>query len=240
MKYGKTNINGDAGEYFLAYKFTKILGWPCRLYGQDLGVDAEIEVLDDDSISNGDIIKIQIKAVDSIKSTSSVSVYVDDRHIEYWKKFCLPVIVCCIDLSTEKIYWKQVTATEAYDTQGESKKVSFCLEHNIFDDSSKEAFRKLVSPEKANSIEGLFVKAKELTLQLPQNTSNFYDHETINQVEDVCNNITTIVSEIDEILRSFPWKISAFALRELNWMRDMVRVTKIDISRSICDLANGG
>lgn len=45
-KYTAKNISGDAGAYLIAYTATHRLGWPCRILGIDIGVDAELEVLD--------------------------------------------------------------------------------------------------------------------------------------------------------------------------------------------------
>jgi mRNA-degrading endonuclease HigB of HigAB toxin-antitoxin module len=241
LKYGKTLVNGDAGEYFLAYKFTHILGWPCRLYGQDLGVDAELEILDDDGNSTGDIIKIQVKTVDSIKeNVSSASIYVDDRHIEYWKKFCLPVIVCCVDLSSQKIYWKQVTTTEAYSTSGNSKKVTFCLTHDEFSSATKQIFKKLVSPNETENIKSLFSDIQKYASKLPNQNKNYYDFAQMNDHEIICNEIDQKLKLLDAILISFPWKISTFTQRELNRIRSQVRGTRIDIGQSTTDLINGG
>ncbi|MGQ5675295.1 DUF4365 domain-containing protein, partial [Lacticaseibacillus paracasei] len=71
MEYPKKSVNGDAGEYLVAYTITKLFGWPCRLFGVDIGVDAELEILDDEARSTGDVIKIQVKAFDRISSSES-------------------------------------------------------------------------------------------------------------------------------------------------------------------------
>lgn len=240
MQYSKTQISGDAGEYLLAYKFTHLLGWPCRLYGQDLGVDAEIEILDDAGTSTGDIIKIQIKAVESIASKDSTAIYVDERHIDYWKKFCLPVIVCCVDLSTQKIYWKQVTATEAYTTSGSSRKVSFCLVHDEFGSATKEGLRRLVSPNETLNIQTLFAEARSLVAKLPEENASYSDFPPLEADRATCDVVSEKLELLDGILTSFPWKISAFTLRELNWIRERVRVTKVGINCSYTSLVNGG
>jgi hypothetical protein len=60
----------------------------------------------------GDIIKIHIKTFEALKGARA-SVYVNDRHIGYWKRFCVPVILCCVDLSRKQVYWKQITVTES-------------------------------------------------------------------------------------------------------------------------------
>jgi hypothetical protein len=62
-KYTSKNISGDAGEYLAAYMVTHKLGWPFRLLGVDIGVDGEMEVLNENGESNGDVIKVQVKAL---------------------------------------------------------------------------------------------------------------------------------------------------------------------------------
>ena len=240
MEYTKRNVNGDAGEYLVAYKFTKMFGWPCRLYGIDLGVDAETEVIDDQGHSTGDIIKIQIKSFDSISSTDAAAVYPDDRHIDYWKRFCLPVIICCVDLSTEKVYWKQVTSTEAYESSGISKKISFNLKNDVLDQNSKYSLQKLVMPEASKRIDELFVQLDKISVGLPQTTSGYIDFQSIYKTEDLCNDVTLIINEIDELITNFPWRVSSLALRKLNNIKGCVRMTKNDCNISHNDLTNGG
>ena len=161
-EYQKRSINGDSGEYFVAYQITKLFGWPCRLYGVDLGVDAEMEITDNDGISTGDIIKIQIKSCGFIDEAINKSVHVDERHILYWKRFCLPIIICCVDLSGEKIYWKPITATETYKTNGESNKVSFCLENDVLKRESKEKLMELAIPQESKKLDKLFSKLERV------------------------------------------------------------------------------
>ena len=66
MKYIKKSLVGDMGEHFFIYKIMEMFRWPCRLYGIDLGIDAEIEILDNENRTTGRIIKVQIKrAIDN-------------------------------------------------------------------------------------------------------------------------------------------------------------------------------
>lgn len=239
MEYAKKSINGDAGEYLVAHKITRLLEWPCRLYGVDLGVDAETEVMDETGHSTGDIIKIQIKSFESITSTDAAAVYVDDRHIEYWKRFCLPVILCCVDLSKEKIYWKQITATEAYTSGGVSKKVSFCLTHDVLDTNSKAVLRQLVTPEKSKRIDELFYQLDKISAGLPETTTGYIDLESIYKTEDLCAEIIKIINEIDELITHFPWRVSSLALRKLNNIRSLVRITKNDCGYHHNNLVEG-
>ena len=171
IEYQKRSANGDAGEYFAVHKITKVLGWPCRLYGVDLGVDAELEILDADGISHGDIIKVQIKAIepDAGKENAPVlSVYVDERHIAYWQQFCLPVIVCCVDLSAEQVYWKQITATEAFRSRGDSRKVSFDRQLDLVSSAMKPDLERLVHPAESKEIQSLFQELHRRYKALPK------------------------------------------------------------------------
>lgn len=240
MEYPKKSINGDAGEYFVAYQITRQLGWPCRLYGVDLGVDAEIEIIDDSGRSTGDVIKVQIKSFDSIKKSQAKAVYVSDRHIDYWKRFCLPVIICCVDLSKEKIYWKQLTATEAYASNGAAMKIDFCLKHDLFDSSSKDKLNKLVAPDQSKRIDELFRDLDQLATNLPASTTGYADFTSISKTEDLCTEVTKIVTEIDELITHFPWRISTIALRKLNYIKEHIRATQINCYYYHNVLAEGG
>lgn len=239
MEYPKRSINGDAGEYLVAYRITKLFGWPCRLYGVDLGVDAEIEIIDDASSSTGDIIKVQIKSFDSISSSDAKSVYVSDRHINYWKRFCLPVIVCCVDLKSEKIYWKQVTATEAYASSGESKKVSFNLTQDELEISVKDKLNRLVAPDNSKRIASLFDELDTIRKELPTPGTQYSDHESINKAERLCDELTKKVKEIEGLIIHFPWRISTLDLRKLDSIKKRVNRIENNISYSHNSDLNG-
>ena len=59
MKYSKTNIIGDAGEHLLVARIIKLFGYPCRLNSIDIGIDAEIELIDTNYKSTGKFINRQ-------------------------------------------------------------------------------------------------------------------------------------------------------------------------------------
>jgi hypothetical protein len=116
------------GEHFFAYKIMNLFGWPCRLFGIDLGIDAEIEILDEDNRSTGKIIKVQIKSTNCTNEAGNLYLYVDKRHLKYWNKFTMPLIICLIDLNHNVIYWKQITKTMSAKSQHKKVKISF--KHN--------------------------------------------------------------------------------------------------------------
>jgi hypothetical protein len=47
VEYPKRSRNGDAGELLVAFTTNRVFGWPCRLLDIDIGVDAELEIMED-------------------------------------------------------------------------------------------------------------------------------------------------------------------------------------------------
>lgn len=240
MEYPKKSVNGDAGEYLVAYTITKLFGWPCRLFGVDIGVDAELEILDDEARSTGDVIKIQIKAFDKISSAESKDIYVDDRHINYWKRFCLPVIICCVDLATQKIYWKQILATEAYQSGGESRKISIDLAKDNLSSVSKEALRSLATPEASKQIEPLFQRLRDLYKTLDdQGRPISLDGEQLQSIEQGCEAVDAVIAQIENLILHFPWRVGAVDLQALSVIKRKVQITRNDANHSFSVGING-
>lgn len=240
MEYPKKSVNGDAGEYLVAYTITKLFGWPCRLFGVDIGVDAELEILDDEARSTGDVIKIQVKAFDRISSTESKGIYVDDRHINYWKRFCLPVIVCCVDLATEKIYWKQILATEAYQSGGASKKISIDLTTDELVGASKDALQSLATPEASKQIEQLFWDLRDRYENLDgQGTPFCVDGETYDAIEKECEAIDAVIAKIENLILHFPWRVGAVDLQTLAAIKRNVQIMRNNTAHSFSIGING-
>lgn len=241
MEYNKRSINGDAGEYLLAYKMIKILGWPCRLYGIDLGVDAEIEIMDENSHSTGNLIKIQVKAVQKIQHNDSVSIYVDDRHIEYWRTFCLPVIVCCIDLETENVYWKQITCTEAYRSNGTSRKVTFDLKSDLLTENSLAELSKLISPDNTEEINGTIQEIFSIATNLPKAPYTISpDHQSIDYYRSLARKVLDKTFHVESLVNNIPWRLSVMEHNNLALLKNEVSLLQREINIVHTDIVNGG
>jgi len=144
MKYQIRNRNGDIGEHLVAFRIMKLLGWPCRLLSIDLGINAEVEVCNAQSESTGDIIRLQIKSTDSHDGGDRLTIYTDERHVNYWKNYCAPVVFVGVDLKTETVFWRQITSLGNYDTDGQSKKIGFCTKHDLLDAETADKWRGLL------------------------------------------------------------------------------------------------
>lgn len=229
MEYQKRSVNGDAGEYLVAYTVTRELGWPCRLYGVDLGVDAEMEVIID-GVSDGDIIKVQVKAMERLEGASA-NVYVDDRHIKYWQRFSAPVIICCVDLASKRVYWKPINATEAYKTGGRSKKVNFDFSSDLLTSNSAAQLRNLVSPPELKEVRKHLDQIKGFLADPVNDGSACGDHEALNELESACQQIQSAISKVEQIGRAFPWRLNDMTREFLSWSRK-------DVHRIICSCNN--
>jgi hypothetical protein len=236
--YSSRSVNGNAAEYLVAYTVTRKLGWPCRLYGVDLGVDAEMEVMLDGQ-TDGDIIKIQVKGFDDVPGDTK-SVYVDERHIRYWQRFSSPVIVCCVDLTGEKVFWKAISATEAYQSSGNARRLDFNPKNDLLDGSSKEALAALVSPPAAKDI-GRYLNEIHAFVADPSNDGHRkFDYKSISDLEAGARQMLEEVSRVEQIARDFPWRLGLTDRGFLEKARArLIRIVS-DCAHQHASLLNGG
>jgi hypothetical protein len=87
-------------------------GWLFReQFLHDYGIDAQVEIVKDGK-PTGDLIAIQIKSGLSYFSESTDTSFVyhtDNKHIGYWIKHCLPVIVVLYNPNEDILYWENVS-----------------------------------------------------------------------------------------------------------------------------------
>jgi Domain of unknown function (DUF4365) len=111
MKYPKTAATGHAGEFFFAYQVAKVLGWPCRIFDIDIGLDAQVEILDAKRESTGKFVAFQIKttAIEGVKGR-----YVGPEQLAYWKGLEHPVFLVLVDLEDESMYLHRIDRRKQY------------------------------------------------------------------------------------------------------------------------------
>lgn len=112
MKYPLTLAHGDAGEFFFAYKIASVLKWPCRMIDIDIGLDAQVEVLNEaDRTSTGRFVAFQVKTREEVAQSY---LYVSQEHLAYWREVSLPVFVVLVDLGTNEMYLHRVDLNVSY------------------------------------------------------------------------------------------------------------------------------
>lgn len=130
MQYTNENQTGDAGEHLVAYQFIRHFQWACRLQDKpDTGIDAEYELVDANFEALGKIAKIQVKATAAAFKPGNNDFYVDQRHLDYWQNFSVPVIFCYVSLASQQILWMCVEPDDPYRTRGAGHK--FMLDSNV-------------------------------------------------------------------------------------------------------------
>jgi hypothetical protein len=81
---------------------------PQNLPGTDYGVDAHIEVTDDEGVETGRQVAAQVKAGRRWFREKSDAGFIhrpSDRHVKYWRGYALPVILILVDEKTRVAYW---------------------------------------------------------------------------------------------------------------------------------------
>lgn len=130
MKYPINKANGDAGEFFFAYQIASVLKWPCRLLDIDIGIDAQVEVINDDRSSTGRFVAFQVKATSEEEKGFR---YVSKRQLAYWRELDLPVFVVLVDLSADVMFLHRVDVNMNYSvTKKGAVRIDFDLQKDRF------------------------------------------------------------------------------------------------------------
>jgi hypothetical protein len=97
------------------------LGWIFRTKPvTDVGIDAEIEMVNANQQATGRLLSVQIKCGPSYldERTETAYIYRGDReHLNYWIDNSLPVLLILVDPSIKACYWVEVTSSSAEQTK---------------------------------------------------------------------------------------------------------------------------
>jgi|GEM_PF-5897772 arsenate reductase-like glutaredoxin family protein len=192
MKYSDNNIIGDSGEHLVASRIIKLFGFPCRLTNIDIGIDAEIEIIDKNSNSTGQFIKCQIKSTRNKK----FNWYIDKIHIEYWNKLKIPVIIFLVHIKTDKIYWHIIEEANNYVETKSKYKIDFDSKH-ILKKSNKKKFIEISLHKTHKKIEEIINDAKQ-TIKKDQNLIETDKWDITSLIEFVYN-ANKIEYKLDQI-----------------------------------------
>ncbi|QLE36210.1 DUF4365 domain-containing protein [Vibrio parahaemolyticus] len=185
LKYTEDKATGDAGEYLFAYTVSSVLEWPCRLLDIDIGIDAQVEVLDDNRQSMGQFFAVQVKAT---KNVDKSKISVEDKHIEYWDSLETPVIIAFVNLAKKKVY------VRSFDDFKESKTLHFRDEHELTHACIKEKLRMLVYSKVTNKIQ---VKLECIDDDIDNLLSDLTS-ERVHEIED-CDYYIGLINDFKKI-----------------------------------------
>jgi hypothetical protein len=89
--------------------------------GTDYGVDAHIEVTDDEGVETGRLVAAQVRSGKHYFRDEVEAGFINrpsDRHVKYWRSYGLPVILILVDEKTRIAYWAYTKKIEATDQGG--------------------------------------------------------------------------------------------------------------------------
>lgn len=161
MKYPKTAATGHAGEFFFAYQVAKVLGWPCRIFDIDIGVDAQVEILDANRESTGKFVAFQIKttAIEGVEGR-----YVGPEQLAYWKGLEHPVFVVLVDLENESMYLHRIDRRRKYPkTKGGLFRIVFDRQQGRFGLNSGSQFSAAADEAQLRAVEVHLERVREAT-----------------------------------------------------------------------------
>jgi len=151
MKYPKIAATGHAGEFFFAYQIARILGWPCRLFDIDIGIDAQVEILDAKRVSTGKFVAFQIKTT-SLEGVDGR--YVGPDQLAYWKELGHPVFLVLVDLESESMYLHRIDPRRKYPTTKSGFfRIDFDRQQDLFGPDSAKALVAAVSEAQRRAVE---------------------------------------------------------------------------------------
>mgnify|MGYP002795085008 CR=1 FL=1 len=80
--------------------------WVYRDKDKDYGIDAEVELFDEDEKAQGIVFYVQLKATESKKVSSILNVTFDIDTLKYYKKLDIPVLLVRYSDINNSIYVK--------------------------------------------------------------------------------------------------------------------------------------
>lgn len=128
MKYKKSKAIGKTGVAYIE----KVINDQGSIFRpvheeDDVGIDGFMEIVTNE-IASGRLIAMQIKSGDSyLKNRDSFEVIIDDRHLQYWKDFMVPVILVCYSPKANMAAWisiREYIQHETYHGRLPIKKIS--------------------------------------------------------------------------------------------------------------------
>lgn len=135
----------------------------------DIGIDGQVESVDDTGRCHGHIVAVQVKSGDSYVSRGSESeihFYPTEKHRSYWRNFPLPVIVAVIASDEETIYWADARQQLRSPMSENPKRI--CLPRSRpLDEDTKQMLFASVGP-----IGGRILTIDEVVFDLARNRSN--------------------------------------------------------------------
>lgn len=209
MKFYTSNSTGDSGLMYLGYWINQNFGFPFRIMTADIGIDAEIEILDNTLNSNGLIIKAQIKATQTPITTNFVE-YVDKNHLDYWNKLTVPVIYFKIDLVNSNIYYKIISSYDDIELttsdNAEKWKINFDITNDLLTTASKQKWIENFAMVEYHSIYSYIETIEREVNSIPTVNISYMDNELIDNHIEILDETDIFFEKLTALQNLYPWK----------------------------------
>lgn len=86
----------------------------------DFGIDAQVEIVNKGEYPTGQLIAFQVKTGDSYlkeEGKESIIFRPAEKHVKYWTKHCLPVVIIICDHNKKILYWHHFTSDSIKKTR---------------------------------------------------------------------------------------------------------------------------
>ncbi|MBL3655166.1 DUF4365 domain-containing protein [Fulvivirga sediminis] len=209
MKFYTTSSTGDSGLLYLGHWINQYFHFPFRIMSADIGIDAEIEILDEDLHSNGLIIKAQVKSTQS-PINANFSEYVEKDHIDYWSKLTVPVIYFKVDLKNNKIYHKIISSLDGIELtssgNGNKRKIEFDLSKDLLDLSSKQKWLDFFKVVEYHNMYSYIEKLHDEIDSVVVDNVSFFQNEVIEELLEKLDITEIYFKKLEALKNLYPWK----------------------------------
>lgn len=235
MKFYTSNATGDSGLFLLGHWINQNFGFPFRIMSTDIGIDAEIEMIDEEYHSEGLILKAQVKATQTV-ITKNFSAYIDKPHLKYWDKLTVPVLFFKVDLTNNNIYYKHISSHDdisSTKSDDPSKlKIEFDIEKDILTTDSLAVWQETFRLVEYHNLHKYFGQAIEI---LKTVVTNVYDQEAYDIQIAKVKEAKIIEQKLQSLKLLYPWKFGAKHSKILNQISDTIQNSTNDLHFSLME-----
>lgn len=221
---------GDAAEFFACAKITAVFGHACRLNtGVDTGLDGHVELVVGDRAS-GSILGLQVKGTEGPVDVSSgtVSTYIDEAHLSYWRDHDWPVIYAFVDLSSGKVWLRLVRRLVDFSKTSSGYRVDFRAEQDELNNISPDLLIKLALP---SGKDDALHEYNRLTIEVARlRHDNVGAQSTMEQIGRArrVNEVRQAITMLENTCNLSPRRYSTLFRNQIRNLRDEFRDILID------------
>ncbi len=115
MEFHSRDAIGKAGERLVETFIEENLNFIYRRTNStDIGIDGDIEILDENRNSTGGFIKVQVKTTKYSLVGKNIQIFFDEKHLDYFSSLTVPPILSIVSLADKRIWWKPILHKENY------------------------------------------------------------------------------------------------------------------------------